>query len=128
MLEGLALPAPDSGIFYMTEKVITPVMNGYNLTAFTQNSIEVINVANKRRDELISQVKEEYASIASNPVQQQFHLTATNITPEAYYENLQNAVVSEIESGTFDTCRSGTEIVNKVAADKSILSNWTSLS
>jgi hypothetical protein len=77
-----------------------------------------------KRDELISQVREEYAGIASNPAQQHFHLTTSGITPEAYYNTLMNAVVSDIESGKFDTCRSGTEIVNKVAADKSILSNW----
>jgi len=82
----------------------------------------------RRRDELISQVREEYASIASNPAQQHFHLTTTGISPEAYYENLLNAVVSEIGNGTFDTCRSGSEIVNKVAADKSVLSNRKSLS
>ena len=77
-----------------------------------------------RRDDLIAQVKEEYAGIASNPAQQHFHLTTSGITPEAYYNTLMNAVVSEIGNGKFDTCRSGTEIVNKVASDKSILSNW----
>jgi len=88
----------------------------------------VICVATKRREELMSQVKNVYADIASNHAQQHFHQTTTDISPEAYYENLLNAVLSEIEYGTFDTCRSGTEIVNKVAADKSILTNWKSLS
>ncbi len=77
-----------------------------------------------KRDELIEQVKNEYASIASSKSQQHFDKTCTDITPEAYYEKLLNAVLQEISKGTFDNCRSGIEIVNKVAADKSILSEW----
>ena len=76
------------------------------------------------RENLISQVKEEYASIASNQAQQHFHLTTTGITPEAYYGTLLNAVITEIEKGTFDNCRSGSEVINKVAADKTILPDW----
>ncbi len=77
-----------------------------------------------KRDELIQQVKEEYASIASDASQQHFNQTTTDLTPEAYYEKLLDAVIAEISKGTFDNCRSGGEIVNKVAADKSILSEW----
>lgn len=77
-----------------------------------------------KREELISEVKEEYASIASNESQQHFHQTTTSMTSEAYYEKLLGAVISEIENGTFDSCRSGSEIINKVAADKSVLSEW----
>jgi len=76
------------------------------------------------RQELINQVKEEYASISSHESQQHFYQTTTEITPEAYYEKLLDAVISEIQKGTFDNCRSGTEITNKVASDKSILSEW----
>ena len=76
------------------------------------------------REELISQVKNEYANIASDASQQHFHQTITEVTPEAYYEGLLNSVIKEINNGTFDNCRSGSEIVNKVAADKSILSDW----
>jgi len=76
------------------------------------------------REELISQVKNEYANIASDASQQHFHQTTTEVTPEAYYEGLLNSVITEINNGTFDNCRSGSEIVNKVAADKSILSDW----
>ena len=78
----------------------------------------------KRRQELINQVKEVYANIASHESQQHFHQTTTGITPEAYYGTLERAVVSEIKNGTFDNCRTGVEIVNKVAVDKSILSEW----
>jgi len=75
-----------------------------------------------KRQELIDQVKEKYANIASSHSQQNFTQTTTELTPEAYYENLLSAVITEIQNGTFDNCQSGTEIVNKVAGDKSILS------
>jgi len=79
-----------------------------------------------KRQELIEQVKAGYASIASNKNRQHFHQTSTEITPEAYYEKLLGAVISEIQSGTFDNCRSGDEVINRVAADKSVLSGWNS--
>jgi len=75
-----------------------------------------------KREELITQVKEAYSNLAAAASQQHFHQTTTELTPEGYYEYLLNAVIAEIENGTFDNCRTGTEIVNKVAADKSILS------
>ena len=77
-----------------------------------------------KRQELIDQVKEKYANIASSHSQQNFTQTTTELTPEAYYENLLSAVISEIQNGTFDNCKSGAEIANKVAGDKSILSTW----
>ena len=77
------------------------------------------------RQELINQVKEGYASIASDTSQHHFHQTTTDITPEAYYEKLLGAVISEIQNGTFDNCKSGREIINRVAANKSILSDWS---
>ena len=77
-----------------------------------------------KRKELIAEVKEEYANIASAASQQHFHQTTTDLTPEGYYEKLLGVVIGEIQAGTFDNCRSGTEIVNKVAADKGILSGW----
>jgi hypothetical protein len=77
-----------------------------------------------KRQELINQVKEGYASIASQKSQQNFHKTGVE-TPEAYYERLLGAVITQIQNGTFDNARSGTEIINKVAADKSILSLWS---
>jgi len=78
-----------------------------------------------RRDDLIAQVEEEYANIIASDAQQHFHKTNSGITPEAYYGTLMNAVINEVGRGTFDNCRSGTEIVNKVASDKSILQNWS---
>jgi len=77
-----------------------------------------------KRQELINQVKEGYANIASSKSQQHFHQTTTEITPEAYYEKLLSDVISEIQNGTFDNCRSGDEVINRVAADKSVLSGW----
>jgi len=76
------------------------------------------------RDQLITQVKEEYAGIAASEYQQHFHQTTTELTPDAYYEKLLNAVITEIENGKFDNCRDGSEIINRVAADKSMLSEW----
>ena len=77
-----------------------------------------------KRDELIQQVKEKYAGIASAESQQHFHDTTTGITAEAYYEKLLHSVVKEISNGTFDNVRSADEVINKVATDKSILSDW----
>ena len=76
------------------------------------------------RQELIDQVKEEYASIAADEAQHHFHQTTAEITAEAYYKKLLNAVISEIEKGTFDNCSTSSEVIYKVAADKSILSEW----
>ena len=77
-----------------------------------------------KRDELIQQVKEKYAGIASAESQHHFHDTTTGITAEAYYEKLLQSVINEISNGTFDNVRSADEVINKVAADKSILSDW----
>ena len=33
-------------------------------------------------------------------------------------------MINEISNGTFDNVRSADEVINKVAADKSILSDW----
>ncbi len=76
------------------------------------------------REELIEQVKEEYASIASNESQQHFYQTTSELTPEAYYEKLLNAVITEISKGKFDNCHSASEVINIVAADKTVLSEW----
>ncbi|MFR7605017.1 MAG: hypothetical protein ACLUV3_06515 [Oscillospiraceae bacterium] len=38
---------------------------------------------------------------------------------------LLQAVINEISNGTFDNVKSADEIIHKVAADKSILSNWS---
>lgn len=77
-----------------------------------------------KRDDLIQQVKEKYASIASAESQQHFRDTTTEITAEAYYEKLLQSVINEISNGTFDNVKSADEVINKVAADKSILSEW----
>ena len=77
------------------------------------------------RDKLISEVKEHYAILASDESQQHFSQTTTDLTPEAYYEKLLGMVIKEIEAGTFDSSKSGQDIVNAVANDKNKwLSNW----
>jgi hypothetical protein len=77
------------------------------------------------REKLISQVKELYAKIASDESQQHFTQTTTELTPEAYYENILGMVIKEISAGTFDSYGSGQEIINAVANDKKKwLSDW----
>lgn len=75
-------------------------------------------------EKLIAQVKDEYARIASSESQQHFHQTTTEITPEAYYEELLSKVINEIDKGTFDNFKSGEEVVTAVANDKTWLSDW----
>lgn len=77
-----------------------------------------------KREELIEQVREEYANIANNPNQQHFFQTTDETTPRMYYRHLRDAVIAEINKGTFDTCHSGMEIINKVEVDKSLLTEW----
>ena len=77
------------------------------------------------REELISEVKVLYAKIASDDSQQHFIQTTTDLTPEAYYENILSMVIKEISAGTFDSFASGQGIVDAVANDKSKwLSDW----
>lgn len=75
------------------------------------------------RSKLISQVKDEYARIASMDSQQHFNQTTTDVTPEAYYEDLLGKVINEINKGTFDHFKSGTEIVTAIANDKTWISD-----
>ncbi len=76
------------------------------------------------RDKLIAQVKNEYARIASSESQQHFHQTTTEVTPEAYYEDLLSKAINEINKGTFDNFRSGEEVITAIANDKTWLSGW----
>jgi len=71
------------------------------------------------RDELIIQVKQEYADLASKDSQ----ITTVNeagneISSEAYYEELLGKVLDGITKGRFDQFKSGTEIVEAVANNK----------
>ena len=70
------------------------------------------------RDKLIEQVKKEYSRLAVDEDQQHFVQTTNAITADAYYGNLLNMVEKEISAGTFDSFRSGLEIVEAVANDK----------
>lgn len=73
------------------------------------------------RDNLIAQVKNEYARIASSESQQHFNQTTTDMTAEAYYESLLSKAISEINKGTFDDFKSGKEVVTAIANDKTWL-------
>ena len=77
------------------------------------------------RETLIKEVKGIYASLAANETQHHFSQTTAEITPEAYYENLLNMVLYEIDRGTFDRFQSGQAIMDAVAKDKHRwLSEW----
>ncbi len=76
------------------------------------------------RDELIDQVKDEYARIASSESQQNFIQSTTDLTPEAYYEKLLSKAVDEINKGTFDNFKSGEDVVSAIANDKAWISYW----
>ncbi len=109
--------------YYRIENKEINIRINNNIPAqINHNKNKGVNIMN--RQALIDQVKEEYASIASDASQQHFTQTTTDLTPEAYYENLLGSVIHEISKGTFDNCKTGSEIVNKVAADKSVLSDW----
>jgi len=75
------------------------------------------------RDQLISEVKEEYARIASSESRQLDDQSTVKMTPEAYYEMMLSNAISEISNGTFDHFNSGKEIVTAIANDKHWLSN-----
>lgn len=76
------------------------------------------------RDNLINQVKDEYARIASSESKQQSIQSTTDLTPEAYYEKLLSKAVDEINKGTFDDFKSGVDVVSAIANDKAWLSDW----
>ncbi|WP_367566811.1 hypothetical protein [Lacrimispora sp.] len=76
------------------------------------------------RDKLIDQVKDEYARKASFESRQNFQQSTADISPEAYYENLLSKAISEINTGSFDDFKSGEEVVNAIANDKTWLSDW----
>ncbi len=77
------------------------------------------------REHLIAEVKREYERLASDESQQHFWQTTDRIAPDAYYENVLGMVIDEIGDGTFDSFRSGLEVVEAVANDKArCLSQW----
>lgn len=63
--------------------------------------------------------------MASDSSQDHFSQTTTDLSPDAYYENLLGMVIKEINEGTFDSFSSGQGIINAVANDKKRwLSDW----
>lgn len=73
-------------------------------------------------EKLIAEVKNEYARLADAESQQHFNQTTTDISPEAYYENLLSKAITEINKGTFDNFKSGEEVVTAIANDKTLVS------
>lgn len=70
------------------------------------------------RETLIEQVKGEYAHLEAAHAQQHFVQTTSDITPQAYYENLLGMVIEQISTGTFDRFQSGRAIVDAVSKNK----------
>jgi len=70
------------------------------------------------REKLIEQVKEIYAKLASDENQQHILQATNGIMPDVYYENILNMVIREINAGTFDSFKSGKEIVDAVTKHK----------
>lgn len=71
------------------------------------------------RDELISQVKNEYARLADLSSKENFvDKTGNSMKNEAYYEHLLQDVINRIQNGDFDNCSSGKEIVETIANGK----------
>lgn len=73
-----------------------------------------------RREQLMSEVKNEYARLADQYSRETF-ISSTVENNEAYYEKLLQHVLSGIRDGRFDQYQSGKEIVEAVANDKSRL-------
>lgn len=71
------------------------------------------------RENLIAQVKAEYARLADLESRDSFVSQVGEMPPEAYYEKLLDQVLFGIQAGRFDSFTSGREIVDAVAVDKS---------
>lgn len=75
-----------------------------------------------RREQLMSEVKHEYAKLADQSSKETFvNSTKPEENSEAYYEKLLQNVLHGIQEGRFDQYGSGKEIMEAVANDKSNL-------
>ncbi len=71
------------------------------------------------RDNLISQVKDEYARLTDMSTKENFtDVTDTDSNSYVYYEDLLQKVINGIQDGKFDDFSSGKEIVETVANNK----------
>ena len=74
------------------------------------------------RETLIRQVKDEYARRADLESRDHFtNQTYLSTSPEAYYERRLEAVIKDIDSGKYDHCQSGIEVVETAANRRSKL-------
>lgn len=71
------------------------------------------------RHSLIREVEGEYANLAMREGQQHMYQSTTEIIPVAYYENIFSPVIHEISKGTYDSCHSGKEVINKAMSEGS---------
>lgn len=71
------------------------------------------------RNELITQVKQEYSALASTESRDTFiNQQSGGVSPESYYEELLGQVIDGITAGKFDQFNSGSDIVDAVANNK----------
>ena len=71
------------------------------------------------RDMLTAQVKSEYARLAELASRE--HITDraySGMLPEAYYEQALEKAIRDISAGKYDDCRSGQQIVERIANHK----------
>lgn len=74
------------------------------------------------REQLMSDVKNEYAKLADFATRELFSdVTEHGMSSAQYYETLLQDVLHAIQDGHFDQYSSGLEIVEAVANDKSVL-------
>lgn len=68
------------------------------------------------RDQLIQQVKSEYARLADWESRE--HITTQSYdgaSPEAYYEKTLEKAIRDISAGQYDDCLSGQQVVERIA-------------
>lgn len=71
------------------------------------------------RDQLIQQVKSEYARLARLENGSHFSDQSYSTTsPEAYYEKALQQAIRDISAGKFDDCGSGQQVVERIANHK----------
>jgi len=71
------------------------------------------------REQLIQQVKNEYARLAQQ--ESRDHRTDqynNGLSPEAYYEQALEQAIREIEAGKHDDCGSGLKVIERIANRK----------
>lgn len=71
------------------------------------------------RDQLIQQVKQEYARLADlSSHDNMMDQSDSGMSPESYYERALEKAIRDISAGKHDNCTSGLEVVEQIANHK----------